>query len=683
MTRTLSRLRNLGVMAHIDAGKTTVSERILLYAGRIHRAGDINLGTATLDDDEIEKRRGITINSASTHLDWSPLSGTNQGVRHAINLIDTPGHVDFTIEVERSLRVLDGAIAVLDGSNGVEAQTETVWRQADRYRVPRVAFVNKMDKVGADFDMCLSSLRTRLGANAVAVQLPIGTGASFEGAVDLLTRTAHRYPLAGTDEGRTFVSTPDSSPAVEAARMALVEACAPFDDEVLVQFLDGKGADVTAEALERALRKGTLQRELVAVLCGAAARHKGVQMLLDAAVAYLPSPLDATPAVGRDLKSGEPVTIAPDDDAPVVALAFKLLAEKTGTLTFVRVYAGTLQKGDALLNPRTGAVEHVGRLSLMHAHARTDVSEAPAGSIVAIQNVREARTGDTLVSPQRKLSLESLVVPEPVLELAVEPKTQADADRLAVALQRLALEDPSLRVHTDRESGQTRIEGMGELHLAVLVEKLKLQHQVEVRTGKPAVAFRETISTGAETTYRHIKQGGGPGQFAVVTLQVSPLPRGAGLVFRDETRSGAVAKEFIPAVEKGVRGAVQKGVGFGFPVVDVEVALTDGQMHSNDSSALAFEIAGSMAFQQACRQAGPQRLEPVMEVEVTTPEESLGSVLGDVGRRRGLVQTLSVRGHLHVVVAHVPLAETFGIVDELRGLSHGRASASMKMSHYA
>ncbi len=681
----LSQYRNIGVIAHIDAGKTTVSERILVFTGRLHKAGEVHDGGTALDWTVQEKQRGITITSAATTAFWAPLSGEQAGTRHRINLIDTPGHVDFAIEVERSLRVLDGAVAVFDAGNGVEPQSEAVWRQADRYKVPRIAFINKMDKVGADFAMSVESMRTQLGANAVAVQLPLGESEAYRGVIDVIRQRAYVYE-DGSD-GRAFatIAVPESHrEALTAARSRLIEACADVDDAVLTKVIDGHPESVTEAELERALRKGTIARQLVPVLCGSAFKNKGVQMLLDAIVSYLPSPADLPAVVGHHPGSGEEVRFAADDNAPFSALAFKLMADKSaGNITFLRVYSGYVNSGASVRLGRTGHRERIGRLLLMHANQREEVMEASTGMIVAAIGLKDVRTGDTLTSLDTPVVLESMVFPDPVVELAVHPVTAADKDRLPEALRKLALEDPSLRIATDPESGETRLLGMGELHLEVVVDRLRTDHHVEARTGAPSVSYRETVKGRAEATYRHVKQDGGPGQFAVVTLRIAPLPRGTGFRFVDATRGGSVPKEYVPAVRKGVEGSLSRGLLAGYPLVDLEVTLTDGAFHQKDSNAVAFEIAGSLAFQAAARQAGVQLLEPVMAVEVVTPEESVGSAIGDLNSRRGQILGLAERQHLRVVEAQVPLAELFGYVPNLRGLSHGRATATMRFGHYA
>ena len=683
--RPIELLRNIGIIAHIDAGKTTCAERILFYAGRIHRTGEVHHGNAVLDYDPRERQMGITITSAATSFVWTPRSGLRAGARHRVSLIDTPGHVDFTIEVERSLRVLDGVIAVFDAGNGVEPQSEMVWRQADRYGVPRIAFVNKMDKVGASFADCLASIRERLGANAVAVQLPLGEEGSHRGVIDLLRRKAIVFDDAQRGAVYEEQDIPAAlAPAVEQARAELVLACAEVDEDVLAKYVDGRGADVSAEELWRALRKGTLSMQIVPVLCGSAHKNKGIQMLLDAVCAYLPSPAEAPKVRGHDPASGREVERAADDGEPFCGLAFKAVSlDRAGLVTLLRVYSGRIRPGTAVLDATTGKTERVGRLVSVHANQVTDVTVAGAGSIVAVIGFRQVRTGDTLTDPGSPLVLAGLSIPEPVVEAAIEPRTAADEERLSPALARLGVEDPSFRVATSEDTGQMILRGMGELHLSILVDRLKRDHGVEVVTGRPTVSYRETVLRRAEAEYILSKQTGGPGQYARVVLGVAPGRPGSGLVFTDRTRGGAIPKQFVPAVEQGIRGAMSRGVLAGYPVVDVEVELLDAGTHPVDSKAPAFEVAASMAFRRAAESAGITLLEPVMEVEVTAPAEYLGEVLGDVHARRGEVKAVTERGRDKVVTALVPLRALFGHVGDLRGRTQGRASATMRPSHYA
>ncbi len=682
MPRELSiqRYRNFGIIAHVDAGKTTLTERVLFYTGRIHRPGEVHLGTTTMDSSPQSRKRGITIAAAATTVYWE-----RAGVRHRLNLIDTPGHVDFAVEVERSLRVLDGAVVVLDGNNGVEPQTEAVWRQADRHHVPRVVFINKLDRESADFQASVQSLRDRLGVNALPVQLPFGQGRDFKGVVNLLERSVTVFHP--DTQGRTFDVLPVPAQLraeVERARALLVEACGEHDDALLARYVNGQSEDVTALELEAGLRKATLARKAVPVLCGSAYANCGVQPLLDAVVAYLPAPSDLPPVRGTSARSGEPQERSPSDGAPLCALAFKVQNDRhTGSVTFLRVYSGTLRPGAAVLNASRGERERVGRLLLVHADDYSELSEAPAGVIAAAVGLKHVRTGDTLCDEEASIVLESLQVPEPVVELAVEPRRQVDHEAFTAGLRKLALEDPSLAVVIDDETGQTLLRGMGELHLEIALDRLKTRYGVEARAGQPAVSYRETLKGTARVDYRHVRQTGGPGQYAHVVLEVSPLPRGGGFVFSDEVSGGAVPREYIPAVEKGIRGALARGVLAGHPVVDVKVRLLDGSTHPKDSSAMAFELAGSLAFQQAARSAGVFLLEPVLAVEVTTPPDFVGAVIGDLGSRRGRVLHLEAAERVQRVQAQVPLKELFGYADALRSRTEGRASASLRFSHYA
>jgi elongation factor G len=681
--RPIDQLRNIGIIAHIDAGKTTCAERILFYAGRIHRTGEVHHGDTELDYDPRERQMGITITSAATSFEWAPHSGLRRGARHRVSLIDTPGHVDFTIEVERSLRVLDGAIAVFDAGNGVEPQSETVWRQADRYGVPRLAFVNKMDKVGASFADSVASIRERLGARAVPVQLPLGEEGSHRGVIDLLRRKAIVFDDAHRGAVYEEQDIPDALvPAVERARAELVLACADVDEGVLAAYVNGAG--VSAEELERALRKGTLSLQLVPVLCGSAHKNKGIQMLLDAVCAYLPSPAEARPARGHEPGSAREIARAASDDEPFCGLAFKSVSlDRAGLVTLLRVYSGRLRPGMTVLDATTGKTERVGRLVSVHANQVTDVAAAGAGSIVAAIGFRHVRTGDTLTDPRSPLVLDGLSIPEPVVEAAVEPRTAADEEKLSQALARLAVEDPSFRVATSDDTGQRILRGMGELHLSILVDRLKRDHGVEVVTGRPAVSYRETVLGRGQAEYTLSKQNGGPGQYARVVLGVAPGRPGSGLVFVDRTRAGAIPRQLVPAVEQGIRGAMSRGVVHGYPVVDVEVELLDAGTHPVDSRAPAFEVAASMAFRRAAESAGACLLEPIMEVEVTAPADYLGEVLGDIHARRGEVKAVAERGRDRVVTALVPLRVLFGQVGDLRGRTQGRASATMRPSHYA
>jgi elongation factor G len=678
-------LRNLGIIAHIDAGKTTCAERILLYTGKIRVAGEVHHGDTELDYGPQEREMGITISAAATTVSWTPSAGLRAGVAHAISLIDTPGHVDFTIEVERSLRVLDGAIAVFDAGNGVEPQSETVWRQADRYGVPRIAFVNKMDKVGASFEDCVASIRARLGANAVPVQLPLGEESAHRGVIDLLRLEAVVFDDASKGSSFEVIAVPaELLPAARRARASLVEACADVDEGILAAFVEGRSDEVTAEALERALRVATLSLRAVPVLCGSAHKNKGIQMLLDAVCAYLPSPADVPAVRGHEPGSGREVTRAADDEAPFCALAFKVMTlDRVGLVTLLRVYAGRLRAGAAVLDASTGRTERVGRLVSLHGNKAVDAEVAGAGAIVAAIGLRHVRSGDTLTDPRSPLVLAGLVIPEPVLELSIEPRTATDQERLGSALGRLALEDPSFRVATSDETGQTLLRGMGELHLTILVDRLRREHRVEVVTGRPSVSYRETLGRRAQGEYKLSKQNGGPGQFAHVVLGIGPGAPGSGLLFSDRARGGVIPRELVPAIEHGVRGAMSRGVVAGYPMVDVEVELLDGSTHPVDSRPPAFEVAASMAFKLAAEAAEAHVLEPIMEVEVTVPAEFLGEALGDVHARRGEVRAVVERGGARVVTALVPLRALFGHVGDLRGKTQGRASATMRLSGYA
>ncbi len=675
MARTvpIERYRNIGIMAHIDAGKTTTTERILYYTGRSYKIGEVHEGTATMDWMEQEQERGITITSAATTTFWRD---------HRINIIDTPGHVDFTIEVERSLRVLDGAVAVFDGVAGVEPQTETVWRQADKYRVPRICFVNKMDRTGASFWRCLDMIKERLGANAVVVNFPIAHEAEFTGVVDVLRNKC----VVWLEEtlGAKFEDRPIPDHLKEKAaeyRTKLIEAAAEMDDSVLEAYLGGEEPDEAT--LIRCLRKGTVEFKIVPVLCGAAFKNKGVQPLLDAVVDFLPSPADLPPVEGTHPKTEEKVIRRPLDEEPLAALAFKIMSDPfVGTLTFVRLYSGRLESGSYLLNTVKDQRERIGRILLMHANQREEIKEAHAGDIVALVGLKNTTTGDTLCDPQKPVVLERMEFPEPVIEVAVEPKSKADQEKLGVALARLAAEDPSFRVSTDPESGQTVIKGMGELHLEIIVDRMKREYKVEANVGAPQVAYRETITRRAEVDYTHKKQTGGSGQFARVKLVLEPGEKGSGFVFENKVVGGAVPKEYVPGVQKGLESAMSTGVLAGFPMIDVKVSLVDGAYHEVDSSALAFEIAARAAFKEGAAKAGPQLLEPVMRVEVVTPEEYMGDIIGDLNSRRGQITGMEPRGNGQVVSAMVPLATMFGYVNTLRSLSQGRAQFTMHFDHY-
>ncbi|MBL8604506.1 MAG: elongation factor G [Myxococcales bacterium] len=683
----IERYRNIGIMAHIDAGKTTCTERVLFYTGRIHRTGEVHEGGATMDWMEQEQERGITITSAATTAFWTPQTGNLKDVKHRVNIIDTPGHVDFTIEVERSLRVLDGAVAVFDGGNGVEPQSETVWRQADRYRVPRIAFMNKMDKTGADFNMCVESMRERLGTNPVPVQLPLGEEDKHKGVIDLVRMNAVVFDEATKGQTYQVIEIPaEFKDAAETARLALIEAVAEIDDAIGEKFLNDDIASITEQEIVLAIRKGTISFKLVPVLCGSAFKNKGVQPLLDAVVNYLPSPLDIPVKKGKNPNNPEIELDRPaDDSAPFSALAFKLMNDKfVGNLTFIRVYSGTLESGSAVLNSTRGKNERIGRLLLMHANEREDIKDVFAGVIAAAVGLRDTRTGDTLCDEKNPVVLEKMTFPEPVINIAIEPKTKADQDKMGIGLQKLAFEDPSFRVSSDEESGQTIIAGMGELHLEIIVDRLKREFKVEANTGKPEVAYRESVKKPvANVEGKYVKQSGGRGQYGHCVIDVEPGERGTGFVFVDDIKGGVIPREFIGPVEKGIREALQRGVLAGYPVIDVKARLHFGSYHDVDSNAQAFEIAGSMAVQEACRRSGIALLEPMMAVEVVTPDQFMGDVIGDLNSRRGQVKGMNARGKgVQVIEATVPLANMFGYVTDLRSKTQGRAVSTMQFSHY-
>ncbi|MGQ3360926.1 MAG: elongation factor G [Phreatobacter sp.] len=672
-THAIEDYRNFGIMAHIDAGKTTTTERILYYTGKSHKIGEVHDGAATMDFMEQEQERGITITSAATTAQWA-------GKR--LNIIDTPGHVDFTIEVERSLRVLDGAVCVLDSNQGVEPQTETVWRQGDKYKVPRIVFANKMDKTGADFYMCLEDIKKRLGAKPIAIQLPIGSESNFKGLVDLVRMKAVVW--SGESLGADFdanLEIPDDLKEKAAQyRNELVEAAVELDDAAMEAYLEGNEPDEAT--LKRLIRKAVLTSAFFPVLCGSAFKNKGVQTLLDAVVDYLPSPVDVPAIKGIDPKNDAEIERKSSDSEPLSLLGFKIMDDQYGVLTFCRIYSGKLEKGMALLNSSREKNERVGRMVLMHANNREEISEAYAGDIVALVGLKDTRTGDTLCDPQKPVILERMEFPEPVIEMAVEPKTKADQEKMALALMKLASEDPSFRVSTDAESGQTRIKGMGELHLDIKVDILRRTHKVDVTVGAPEVAFREKITKRAEIDYTHKKQTGGTGQFAKIKIIVEPNEAGAGNAFESKIVGGAVPKEYIPGVEKGIDSVMGAGIIAGFPVVDVKTTLIDGAYHDVDSSVLAFEIASRAAMREALQKCGSVLLEPIMAVEVVTPEEYTGSVIGDLNTRRCQIQGQDMRGNANVIQAKVPPMIMFGYVNQLRSFSQGRASYTMQFSHY-
>ena len=682
----IERYRNIGIMAHIDAGKTTVTERVLFYTGRIHRTGEVHEGGATMDWMEQEQERGITITSAATTAFWVPSIGPGKDIKHRVNIIDTPGHVDFTIEVERSLRVLDGAVAVFDGGNGVEPQSETVWRQADRYKVPRIAFMNKMDKIGADFQMCVESMRERLGTNPVPIQIPLGEEEKHRGIIDLIRMKAIVFDEASKGAKFSIEAIPaDFQDAADTARQLLIESIADVDDVVGEKFLADDIASITEDEIHAALRAGTISFKLVPVTCGSAFKNKGVQQLLDAVVAYLPSPVDVPTRIGKhpdkpDVELERPAS----DTAPFSALAFKLMNDKfVGNLTFIRVYSGSVESGTSVLNSTRGKTERIGRLLLMHANEREDIKDAFAGVIAAAVGFRDTRTGDTLCDEKNPVVLERMTFPEPVISIAIEPKTKGDQDKMGVGLQKLAFEDPSFRMNTDEESGQTLIHGMGELHLEIIVDRLKREYKVEANTGKPEVAYREAVKKKAEGECKYAKQSGGRGQYGHVVLDLEPGERGTGFVFDDDIKGGIIPREFIPAVEKGAREALQRGVLAGYPVIDCKVRLFFGSYHDVDSSAQAFEIAGSMAVQDAAKKAGIAILEPIMAVEVVTPDQFMGEVIGDLNSRRGQIKGMNARGkNAQAIEGTVPLANMFGYVTDLRSKTQGRAVSTMQFSHY-
>ncbi|HTT76857.1 MAG TPA: elongation factor G [Candidatus Binataceae bacterium] len=666
----IERVRNIGIMAHIDAGKTTTTERVLYYTGINYKIGEVHEGTATMDWMVQEQERGITITSAATTCFWRD---------QRINIIDTPGHVDFTIEVERSLRVLDGAVAVFCAVGGVEPQSETVWRQADKYRVPRIAFINKMDRVGADYGRVISDIKEKLRAKPLLLQLPIGAEEKFSGVIDLVEQRA----LIWDDDrlGANFRVEPIPAGMAEqaaAARDQLIEALSDHDDSIMELYLEGKQPD--AEALRKAIRAATLKIELIPVIMGSAFRNKGVQPMLDAVVDYLPSPIDLPPVSG---KNGDKVEErSPRDDAPFAALAFKIMTDPyIGTLTFLRIYSGRLESGSSVLNSTKGKRERIGRLVKMHANKREEITEVFAGDICAV-GLRDTTTGDTLCDPAHPIVLEAIEFPEPVIQIAIEPKTKVDQERLGEALQKLAKEDPSFRVSVNRETAQTLIAGMGELHLEIIVDRMLREFKVDANIGKPQVAYRETIRRASAAEGRFVRQTGGHGQFGVVELRIEPLPKGSGFEFSDDTKGGSIPRNFIPSVEAGIKEAMETGVLAGYPMVDIKAALLDGKYHEVDSSELAFKIAGSIAFKEACEKASPVLLEPVMEVEVVTPQDFMGEVIGDLNSRRGKIQEMENRAGAQVISARVPLANMFGYATKLRSITQGRANYTMQFAVY-
>ena len=683
----LNEYRNFGIMAHIDAGKTTCSERILYYTGKSHNIGEVHDGAATMDWMEQEQERGITITSAATTTFWERTDdGQNaQPPKHRMNIIDTPGHVDFTIEVERSLAVLDGAIAVLDANAGVEPQTETVWRQADRYKVPRIVFVNKMDKIGADFFNCVRMIEDRTGAIPAPIQIPIGAENELEGLVDLITM--EEWVWAGEDLGATWERRPIRDSLKDFAdewRAKLIETAVEMDDDVMMAYLEGEEPDV--DTLRKLIRLGTLAIKFIPVLCGSAFKNKGVQPLLNAVIDFLPSPLDVVDYMGfkpGDETETRDIARRAEDDMPFSGLAFKIMNDPfVGTLTFTRIYSGTMNKGDSILNATKGKKERIGRMMMMHSNNREEIEEAFAGDIIALAGLKDTTTGDTLSDIKDPVVLETMTFPDPVIEIAVEPKTKNDQEKMSQGLARLAAEDPSFRVETDLESGQTIMKGMGELHLDILVDRLKREFKVEANIGAPQVAYRETIGHEVEHTYTHKKQSGGSGQFAEVKMIIAPTEPGEGYSFESRIVGGSIPKEYIPGVEKGIKSVMDSGPLAGFPVIDFKVALIDGKFHDVDSSVLAFEIAARMAMREGMRKAGAKLLEPIMKVEVITPEEYTGGIIGDLTSRRGQVTGQEPRGNAIAVDVFVPLANMFGYINNLRSMSSGRANFSMAFDHY-
>jgi elongation factor G len=683
----LSEYRNFGIMAHIDAGKTTCSERILYYTGKSHNIGEVHDGAATMDWMEQEQERGITITSAATTTFWERTEDgeTMDTGKHRLNIIDTPGHVDFTIEVERSLAVLDGAVAVLDANAGVEPQTETVWRQADRYKVPRIVFVNKMDKIGADFFNCVHMIEDRTGAIAAPVQIPIGAETELEGLIDLVTM--EEWVWAGEDLGASWEKRPirDSlQTSADEWRAKLIEIAVEMDDDAMEAYLEGVEPDLIT--LRGLIRKGTLAIKFIPVLCGSAFKNKGVQPLLNAVIDYLPSPLDVVDYMGftpGDEAEERNIARRAEDDMPFSGLAFKIMNDPfVGTLTFTRIYSGVMKKGDSVLNSTKGRKERIGRMMMMHSNNREEIEEAFAGDIIALAGLKETTTGDTLCDMKEPVILETMTFPDPVIEIAVEPKTKGDQEKMSLGLQRLAAEDPSFRVETDIESGQTIMKGMGELHLDILVDRLRREFKVEANIGAPQVAYRETIGHEVEHTYTHKKQSGGSGQFAEVKMVISPTEPGEGYSFESRIVGGSIPKDYIPGVEKGIKSVMDSGPLAGFPVIDFKVALIDGKFHDVDSSVLAFEIAGRMAMREGMRKAGAKMLEPIMKVEVVTPEDYTGGIIGDLTSRRGQVTGQEPRGNATAIACFVPLANMFGYINTLRSMSSGRAQFSMQFDHY-
>jgi elongation factor G len=682
----IEKVRDIGIIAHIDAGKTTVSERVLFYTGVSHKIGEVHTGDTVMDWMEQERERGITITAAATTCFWiptyAPQTGNKKEHEHRVNLIDTPGHIDFTVEVKRSLRVLDGAVVVFDGVAGVEPQSETNWRYADEYRVPRICFINKLDRMGASFEGSLQSIKDRLNPNAIPIQLPIGAEAAFEGLIDLIRMKA--YHFEGEKGEKIIEKEIPASHAEEAKKRhhELVEKIVEQDDALLAAYLEGKEPDVAT--MKRVLRKATIDLKIIPVLTGTALKNKGVQFVLDAVVDYLPSPKDLPPVKSFDVKTGAPVEHHPVDNEPFTALAFKIAADPfVGALTFFRVYSGVLKRGSYILNATKNNQERVGRMVRLHANHREEVDEIPAGDIGAIVGLKNTTTGDTLCDPEHPVILEKIVFPEPVISVRIEPKTKADQEKMGMALHRLAEEDPTFRVSGDAETGETIISGMGELHLEIIVDRMKREFSVEANVGRPQVAYRETIKEEAEAEGKYIKQSGGRGQYGHVRIRLAPLERGKGFEFLNEMKSGAIPNEFIPAVEKGITEALTRGVVAGYPVTDLQITLYDGSYHDVDSSEMAFKIAGSMAFQEGAKRSKPIILEPIMKVQVLMPQEFLGDITGDLSAKRAQIEAMNDRMGIKVVDAQVPLSEMFGYATKLRSMTQGRGNFTMEFSHYA
>jgi elongation factor G len=669
----LEKIRNIGIMAHIDAGKTTTTERILFYTGKVHRMGETHEGSAVMDWMEQEQERGITITSAATTCYWKD---------HRINIIDTPGHVDFTVEVERSLRVLDGAVAVFCAKGGVEPQSETVWRQADKYSVPRIAYINKMDIVGADFDNVISMMKERLGANPVPIQIPIGSEATFKGIVDLVHQKAYIYNNdLGTDISEEDIPE-DLMDEAQKYREKMLEALADIDEEIMMKYLEGE--EISEEEIRRAIRKGCVEVKITPVLCGSSYRNKGVQLLLDAIIYYMPSPLDIPPIKGISTETGEETERHTSDDEPFSALAFKIVTDPyVGKLTYFRVYSGKLKSGSYVYNSTKHKKERIGRILYMHANHRQEIDEVMTGDIVAAVGLKDTATGDTLSSEEHPVILESMQFPEPVIRVAIEPKTKADQDKMSIAMQKLAEEDPTFKTYTEQETGQTIIAGMGELHLEIIVDRMLREFKVDANVGKPQVAYKETIRKKVKAEGKFVRQSGGRGQYGHVWLEIEPLEAGKGYEFENKIVGGVVPKEFIPAVDAGVREALTSGVLAGYPVIDVKVTLYDGSYHEVDSSEMAFKVAASIAFKEGMRKASPVLLEPIMKVETVVPEEYLGDVIGDMNARRGQIEGMEPRGAVQVVRGFVPLSEMFGYATDLRSKTQGRGIYTMQFSHYA